>query len=103
MYSNAILLTTQLCTLSQAAKEASSQALCAEISYSVTSSTTSLPSKMYLELDLRKEELKKERKANLVKNLVSASQQGKVYTGSCAVVREDSKHQERSLCQCEDR
>lgn len=66
--------------LSQAAKEESSQALCAEISHAVIYNTTSLPSKIYLELDLRRrKEKKKERKANLVKILLSAGQQGKVY------------------------
>lgn len=47
--------------LSQAAKEGSSQALSAEICHSVTCSTTSLPSKMYLELNVRREEEKKEK------------------------------------------
>lgn len=41
--------------LSQAAKEENSQALWAEISHLVIYSTTSLPSKIYLERDLRTE------------------------------------------------
>lgn len=48
--------------LSQAAREGSSQALSAEICHSVMCSTTSLPSKMYLELSVRREEEKKKEK-----------------------------------------
>lgn len=91
-------LTAQLYVPSQAAKEESHQALCAEISHLATYSRTFLPSKIYLELDLRRKEVKKkERKANLVKILVNSK-----FWGSSAVVREDSKHQKRLLCQCED-
>lgn len=75
--------------LSQAAKEDSSQALSAEISHSVMCSTTSLASRMYLELNLRKEEEKKRKRSQFVQNFSEFRQGAVQLLGKIQSTRKD--------------